>query len=53
MSQNDLRLHFGLAQAERVDLIEIKWPTTGVVERFRDVEVNQILTVTEGSGITP
>jgi hypothetical protein len=52
MSQNDLRLHFGLAQEKRVDLIEVKWPTTGAVERFENLEVNQILTIQEGSGIT-
>ena len=28
MSQNDLRLHFGLGKAPAVDVIEVKWPTT-------------------------
>ena len=28
MSQNDLRLHFGLGKAQSVDVIEVKWPTT-------------------------
>jgi len=51
MSQDDLRLNFGLAQAKKVDLIEVKWPTTDVVEQFRDIEANQILTVKEGLGI--
>jgi hypothetical protein len=51
MSQDDLRLHFGLAQAETVDLIEVRWPTTDAVERFRKIEVDQILTIKEGSGI--
>ncbi len=50
MSQNDLRLHFGLGSAEVVDLIEVKWPTTQKVERFTNVKVNQILTIREGSG---
>ncbi len=50
MSQNDLRLHFGLGAAEVVDLIEVKWPTTQKVERFTNVKVNQILTIREGSG---
>jgi len=52
MSQNDLRLHFGLAQATEVDLLEVKWPTTGAVERFKGVKANQIVTVVEGSGIS-
>jgi predicted NUDIX family NTP pyrophosphohydrolase len=34
-----------------VDLIEVKWPTTGKMERFPQVEANQILTIREGSGI--
>jgi ASPIC and UnbV len=33
MSQGDLRLHFGLGETA-VDLIEVKWPTTGKIERF-------------------
>ena len=51
MSQNDLRLHFGVGSAEVVDLIEVKWPTTQKVERFTTIKVNQILTVREGGGI--
>lgn len=52
MSQNDLRLHFGLGQAKVADLIEVKWPTTQKIEKFVRVEANQILTIREGSGIT-
>jgi enediyne biosynthesis protein E4 len=51
MSQSDLRLHFGLANAQIIDLIEVKWPTTQRVERFTQVPANQILTIREGSGI--
>ena len=51
MSQSDLRLHFGLGAASAADLIEVKWPTTQVVERFTRVKANQILTIREGSGI--
>ncbi len=51
MSQNDLRLHFGLGQAKTVDLIEVKWPTTQKIEKFTNVETNQILTIREGEGI--
>jgi hypothetical protein len=51
MSQSDLRLHFGLGQNSRVDLIEVKWPTTQQIERFTNVAVNQILTIKEGFGI--
>ena len=51
MSQGDLRLHFGIGQAKKIDLIEVKWPTTQKTEAFNDVDVNQILVVKEGSGI--
>ncbi len=55
MSQSDLRLHFGVGQLKKIDLLEVKWPTTGTTagktEKFADVEVNQILTIKEGAGI--
>jgi hypothetical protein len=51
MSQNDLRLHFGLGKAAIVDLIEVKWPTTQIVEKFTQVKANQIITIREGQGI--
>jgi enediyne biosynthesis protein E4 len=53
MSQGDLRLHFGLGKAHTVDFIEVKWPTTGKLERFTQVKANQIITIREGSGIVP
>jgi hypothetical protein len=63
MSQSDLRLHFGLGQAAKIDSIEVKWPTlvyetkggkqveVPQIERFTDIEANQFLTIKEGSGI--
>ena len=51
MSQNDLRLHFGLGANKIVDAIEVKWPTTQKLERFERVKPNQILTIREGDGI--
>lgn len=51
MSQNDLRLHFGLGQTATVDSIEVKWPTTQKIERFEQIKANQILTIREGQGI--
>jgi hypothetical protein len=51
MSQNDLRLHFGIGSVETIDAIEVKWPTTQKVERFTQVKANQILTIREGAGI--
>lgn len=51
MSQNDLRLHFGVGTSAVVDAIEVKWPTTQRVEKFTNVKANQILTIREGEGI--
>ena len=49
-SQNDLRVHFGLGKAEKVDLLEIRWPS-GAMERLKDVKANQLIYVKEGEGI--
>ena len=51
MSQNDLRLHFGVGTVDTIDAVEVKWPTTQKVERFTQIKVNQILTIKEGEGI--
>ena len=48
-AQNDLRVHFGLAGAARVDRLEVRWPT-GLEETWTDVPVNRILTLEEGTG---
>ena len=49
-SQNDLRVHFGIGKAEKVDLLEIKWPS-GAVETLKDIKPNQVIYVKEGEGI--
>lgn len=49
-SQNDLRIHFGLGKAMKVDLLEIRWPN-GLVQSLKDVAVNQLIYVKEGEGI--
>jgi enediyne biosynthesis protein E4 len=49
-SQNDLRLHFGLGKAKKVESVEISWPS-GLKENFKDVPVNQVLIVQETKGI--
>jgi hypothetical protein len=50
ISQNDLRLHFGLGQANQVDLVEVRWPL-GLVESFKSVDANQLIVLQEGHGI--
>jgi len=51
MSQNDLRLHFGVGENNIIDSIEVKWPTTQKIEHFPKIQANQILTIHEGAGI--
>jgi hypothetical protein len=46
LSQNDPRMHFGLAKNEIVDRIEIKWPS-GKLQVLENIKVNQILPVKE------
>jgi hypothetical protein len=49
-SQNDLRVHFGLGKAEKVDVLEIRWPS-GQVDTLKDFKPNQVVYVKEGEGI--
>jgi hypothetical protein len=49
-SQNDLRVHFGLGKAEKVDLLEIRWPS-GQIDTLKDIKPNQQIYVKEGEGI--
>jgi enediyne biosynthesis protein E4 len=46
LSQNDPRVHFGLAKNQMIDKIEIKWPS-GKVQVLDNIKANQILTVKE------
>jgi hypothetical protein len=46
LSQNDPRMHFGLADATVVDFVEIRWPS-GKVQLLEDIKANQILTIKE------
>jgi enediyne biosynthesis protein E4 len=46
-SQSDLRVHFGLGKTEKVDLLEIRWPS-GQVDVHKDVPVNRLIVVKEG-----
>ena len=50
LSQNDLRLHFGLGKSEKMDTVEIRWPN-GNTELIREVPADAIYTIVEGEGI--
>jgi len=49
-SQNDMRMHFGLEQATKVDLVEILW-LSGQVDRLKDLDVNRLYVIQEGGKI--
>jgi hypothetical protein len=48
-SQNDLRPHFGLGGASKVERVAVRWPN-GLEEEWVDLSPNRIVTLTEGSG---
>jgi hypothetical protein len=50
ISQNDLRVHFGLGKAEKVELLEIRWPS-GQLDTLKDVKANRLIYVKESEGI--
>jgi hypothetical protein len=50
LSQNEFRVHFGLAGATRVDRLEVRWPN-GREERWENLPADTFQTVQEGSGI--
>jgi len=47
ISQNDLRLHFGLGSHAIVDEIRLRWPS-GHVDRLENITADRIITVEEG-----
>jgi hypothetical protein len=49
-SQNDMRIHFGLDQATKVDLVEVRW-LSGQVDQLRDLDVNRLYVIEEGGKI--
>jgi hypothetical protein len=49
-SQNDMRMHFGLDQATKVDMVEIRW-LSGQVDQLKNLEVNRLYVIQEGGKI--
>jgi hypothetical protein len=47
-SQSSFRVHFGLGAKTKIDVVEIKWPS-GLVETYRHVAANRIISLTEAS----
>jgi enediyne biosynthesis protein E4 len=51
ISQSDFRLHFGLGKATKVDTLDIRWPS-GLTQRFENLDINRIIKIREGAGLT-
>jgi hypothetical protein len=49
ISNNDMRVHFGLGAATKIDSVEVRWPS-GVVETFPKVSADKLNELKEGSG---
>ena len=52
LSQSDLRIHFGLGGHEKVDKLEVFWPS-GKVEMLTNVGANHFYVLKEGEGALP
>jgi hypothetical protein len=50
-SSNDLRLHFGLGKALRIDKVEIRWPG-GKKQTVALDSIDRVYTIEEGKGVT-
>lgn len=52
LSQSELRIHFGLGSHDRVDRVEIHWPT-GKSDTITNLAADRIYAVKEGAGVVP
>ena len=50
-SHDDVRQHFGLGTAEKIDRVEVQWPS-GELEVVRDVPARRVVTIREGEAVT-
>jgi hypothetical protein len=49
ISQSDLRVHFGLGDRDRIEQLEVRWPS-GIVDKLENVAADQFLVVEEEKG---
>lgn len=50
LSNNDPRLHIGLGQQKKIELLEIRW-SDNKTEAYKDIECDQYLTIQQEKGI--
>jgi enediyne biosynthesis protein E4 len=51
ISNNDMRVHFGLGTTTKIDSVEVRWPS-GLVENFTKVSMDKLNELKEGTGST-
>jgi enediyne biosynthesis protein E4 len=52
ISNNDMRVHFGLGALAKINSVEVRWPS-GLAETFDGLEVDKVHTLKEGTGKQP
>jgi len=52
LSQSDLRLHFGLGDAAKIDRVEVRWPD-GNSQSFEGVAADKFYRLKQGGTLTP
>jgi hypothetical protein len=50
-SNNDMRVHFGLGTTDKIDYVQVRWPS-GLVEKFQGLKADSIHELKEGTGAT-
>ncbi len=49
LGQGDTRVHFGLGQVAKADVVRVRWPD-GTLDEWQDVKANQVLRVEQPAG---
>jgi hypothetical protein len=50
ISSNDMRVHFGLGRAAKIEWVEVRWPS-GVLEKFENLKTDTVVSLKEGTGV--
>jgi hypothetical protein len=48
-SSNDMRVHFGLGTTDKIDYVQVRWPS-GLIEKFQGLKADSIHELKEGTG---
>jgi hypothetical protein len=50
LSSHDPRVILGIGKRKKIDLLEVKWPEPGGLERFTDLPIDRYIMIVEGTG---